>query len=241
MSMTQLSITFPALSKHLSPICFNPRLLPPLFSSFSSSRTSLNIKMSWETSLSLTHTAFGVSRTRRSRKTQICHSSGTPQGVSLGLFVFNPVHIQSLWKIRDWSKASFGVNYSKWWHKHLSIICLGEKLFEFDGVLKDQWFQPIVGFHWNKIQFKWQLQFCRYVHIDHFCTVSPSGWCGWGPVWVVSMHKHNPSPNNQPWRWRGSKHCWLKVLFSGNPCRPQRIRAFSPSLGAPYYAAHSDI
>lgn len=65
----------------------------PLFSSFCSSRTSINIKMSWETSLSLTQTAFGVSRTSRSlgkkrQKTQICHSSGTPQGVFLGLFVF---------------------------------------------------------------------------------------------------------------------------------------------------------
>lgn len=39
---------------------------PPLFLSFCSSRTSINITMSWETSLSLTQTAFGVSRTRRS-------------------------------------------------------------------------------------------------------------------------------------------------------------------------------
>lgn len=72
LTMTHLFIFFFSLSKYLNLICFRSQLLLSCFHpSVLTIEPSVNIKMSWETRLSLIQTPFGVSRSRRSlQKTQ---------------------------------------------------------------------------------------------------------------------------------------------------------------------------
>lgn len=125
------------------PDLFQPLAPSPLFSSFCSSRTSINIKMSWETSLSLTQTAFGVSRTRRSLE-----KKGKKHRFVIPVALLREFFLDCLFLTRFTFSHSgkfvtgvkpvfFNINYSKWWNKRHSIVCLSEKWFEFDGVLKD--------------------------------------------------------------------------------------------------------
>lgn len=127
--MTHLPIFFLSLSEYLNPICVQPQLLPSCFHpSVLTIEPSVNIKISWETRLSLTQMVFGVSQFRRSLQkptvpdTQpICYPSGAPQGSFVGLLVFNPVHIQSLWNIKSFKDSFCDTNYSEGWNKYQPI------------------------------------------------------------------------------------------------------------------------
>lgn len=112
-----------------------------LFPSFRSSRMSINIKMSWETSLSLTQTMFGVSQTRRSLgKNSKKHRFVIPVVLlreflldCLFLIQFTFSHsVKFVIGVKCSVKPDFGfcdINCSKWWNTHQHTNCLSMKSY----------------------------------------------------------------------------------------------------------------